>query len=165
MSKSEFFSPLTGEDISFVGQAVNDFYKRNDSVELYDFGPSLTRQDMADECDINVIMAKYAVTGVLPVKEGVPQYVDFDTVPDNLLDAMASLHAAEEQFMRLPANVRREFDNDPVQFVAFATDPANLDQLRDWDLAPKKPQEPPVVAPEPVSVQAPIVQAEPPKPA
>jgi len=168
-AKAELFSPVTGEDISFVGQAVSDFFKRNDWVEEYEFGPSLTRQDMAEECDINTIMAKYAVTGVLPGDPSKAQYVDFSTVPDNLLDAMQQLQRADAEFMRLPAHIRKEFDNDPIAFVEFAADPDNLDQLREWDLAPKKapeaPQAPPEVQPADKAGDVSKAPGEPAKPA
>jgi len=44
--------------------------------------------------------------------------------------------------MSLPATVRRDFDNDPMQFIAFAENPENLDKMREWKLAPPKPLAP-----------------------
>lgn len=102
--------------------------------------PSLTRQEFADECDINVLMAKYEKTGILPtnVNTGEPQYLDVSDVPD-LMHAHEILNNATTAFMALPATVRRDFDNDPVKFISFAENPENLEQLREWGLAPPKP--------------------------
>jgi len=124
---------------------VRDFYVEHEPVYAPGFGPddpkqvSMTRQEFAEESDINFLMARYERSGVwpLPPNDHVPQYLDVSNVPD-LMTAMKVLHAAEEAFMTLPAKVRREFDNDPVQFVAFAENPDNLDQMREWNLAPPK---------------------------
>lgn len=113
-------------------------------------GPSLCRQEFAAECDINEIMRRYEVTGILPNDGREPQYVDFTALPRDLMSTMEILNDAEAAFMTLPARVRREFDNDPISFVAFAGDPENLDQMREWGLAPK-PE--PTVSPVPPAPQ------------
>lgn len=109
----------------------------SDAVE-----PSKTRQEFADECDINKIMERYDVSaGLIPFPDArqEPRYFDCSEVPD-LQSAMNGIMAAEEAFMTLPAKVRAEFENDPVRFVEFACDPENLDQMRDWKLAPPAPE-------------------------
>lgn len=105
--------------------------------------PSLTRQEFADECDINKLMAQYEKTGILPTVNGrEPQYIDVSNVPD-LAEAHRILQEATASFMSLPATVRRDFDNDPIKFINFAEDPENLEKLREWKLAPPAPVEPP----------------------
>lgn len=108
-------------------------------------GASLTRQEFAAECDINNIMKGYeqgkAWPGVMPGVE--PVYVDFTAVPDNLQEAMNLMYSAADSFMTLSATVRREFDNDPLKFVDFASRSENLGKLREWGLAPPLPKEPP----------------------
>lgn len=108
-------------------------------------GPSKTRQEFSDECDVNRIMAYYNASGVFPFKEkDAPVYYDFVGMPD-LQDALGQLYQAEEAFMTLPAIVRKEFDNDPVRFVEFAQDPDNIKRMREWGLAdPEKVPEPPM---------------------
>lgn len=112
--------------------------------------PSLTRQEFADECDINKLMEQYEKTGFLPanVNRSEPAYLDVSNVPD-LPEALNMLNAATTAFMSLPAKVRRDFDNDPMQFIAFAENPENLDKMREWKLAPPAPVEP---APQKVEV-------------
>lgn len=120
--------------------AFHDFYKTNglprEAHEVHSEGASLTRQEFMEECDINTIMAKY--DGYLSdpmrsVRDAV--YVDFTAVPSTLMESMQILNEARDAFYRLPALVRREFDNDPALWADFAADPANVEQMREWGLA------------------------------
>lgn len=111
----------------------------------YDCGPepSRTSQEFAAECDVNVIMAQYAKTGVLPrYGEVEPVYIDWSE-PTNFMDAMNLSIKAEAEFMRLPAAVRKEFDNDPRKFVAYAersgSDPSVNKRMVEWGLAAPPP--------------------------
>lgn len=98
--------------------------------------PSMADQSQAVDCDINVLMARYQKTGLMPQNpEKVPRYLDLSDVP-SFQDAMDLMLRAEEAFMSLPAIVRKEFDNDPGKFVGFAEDPENLGKMREWGLAP-----------------------------
>lgn len=124
--------------------ANNDFEKTNglprSAHEFRCVGPSMTRQEFADECDINTIMARYEAHLADPMKSiREPLYYDFAEIPQDLLGAMEMLRRGEEAFMTLPATVRREFDNSAAAFVDFAADPNNLDQMRAWGLAPPAP--------------------------
>lgn len=105
--------------------------------------PSLTRQEFADECDINKLMAQYEKTGILPsnINSAQPRYLDVSDVPD-LRTAMDHLHNSTAAFMALPASVRKEFDNDPLKFVDFAVNSENIEQMRKWGLAPPAPLPP-----------------------
>lgn len=104
--------------------------------------PSMTRQEFADECDINKLMAQYEKHGVIShFSAREPLYLDLVGLPD-LRQTLDLMREADEAFMRLPAIVRKDFDNDAVQFVEFAQDPKNIDKLREWGLA--KPLEAPV---------------------
>lgn len=110
-----------------------------------------TRQEFKDECDVNLIMARFQKTGQWPPRDAAaPVYLDVSGAPD-LMTALQVMSDADQAFMSLPARVRAEFENDPLKFVAFAADENNLDQLRDWGLA--KPKE---AAPQPQAVR--IVQ-------
>lgn len=129
-----------------IGAADTDFFKRSGvRSDLSFFEPSLTRQEFADECDINTIMERYEATGVMShVNQSEPMYLDTTLYPD-LRGAMHAFMEASAGFNALPAKVRREFDNDPQKFVEFAADSANIDRLREWGLAePVKPAEKPI---------------------
>jgi hypothetical protein len=77
--------------------------------------------------------------GAIMRAAGEPVYYDFTEMPDTLLGYMQLMEQADNAFMTLPASVRREFDNDAAAFVDFASDPSNLEQMRDWGLAPPAP--------------------------
>lgn len=86
-------------------------------------GESLTRQEFADESNINTILAKYH-QGSLVMANGnsaVGAYMDVSEVID--YQGMVDLTiAAQDAFMGLPSSVRKEFDHDPAAFLAAAQD-------------------------------------------
>lgn len=97
----------------------------------------VTRQEFADEADVNVLMARFEKTGQLPsvVGTNAPAYLDVSDVPD-LMTALQVVEQAKAAFMTLPAKTRAEFENDPMRFVEFAENPENLERMREWGLAP-----------------------------
>lgn len=97
---------------------------------------SRTQQNLRQETDINYIMAKYQKTGLLThVNTHAGQYGDFSVVPD-YKTGMDQIRAADEMFMSLPAKIRDRFKNDPGEFIDFATNPENLQEMRELGLAP-----------------------------
>jgi phage internal scaffolding protein len=113
-------------------------WERIDVVTPVD-GPSMTKQAFQAECDINNIMKRYEKTGII---DHLNKYggrfgdftgaVDFQTAQNIVIDA-------QKMFMDIPASIRAQFENDPGKFIQFATDPANLDKLREMGLAPPAP--------------------------
>lgn len=104
-----------------------------------------TRQEFAEEADVNHLMARFEKTGQLPFNSvGAPAYLDVSEVPD-LATALQVVEDAKAAFMTLPAKVRAEFENDPVQFVQYAENPENIARMREWGLAPpEKLPDPPM---------------------
>ena len=100
---------------------------------------AVTQQCFKDECDINILLAKYAVTGQLPENVRVPQYVDFEVAFD-FQSSMNVIRAAEEAFNAMPAEVRDRFQNDPGRFLEFANDAANYEEALKMGLAIKRPE-------------------------
>lgn len=149
--------------------ASHDFCKSNGLDHSFRTeGPSLTRQEFAEECDINTLMARYeghvigGPGGLAPME---PMYFDFTQHPKTLMEYMDVMFEAERAFMMLPAVVRKEFENSPQAFVDFASDPENLSQMRTWGLAPPA-KEVPVAPPAKVApVAAPEAAPGAPKPA
>lgn len=125
---------------------MTDFYKTSGvRADMDYFEPSLTRQEFAEECDINILMERYEKTGVIShVNHAVPVYLD-TTLYTGLQSSMDAFREASSSFFALPAKVRREFDNDPQKFVDFAVNPDNLDRMREWGLAPPAPVPTPAV--------------------
>jgi len=91
----------------------------------------LAKQQSKDECDINNILRRYERTGMLShLAEGVPTYMDVSEVGD-YRSAMEHLRSTEKFFMGLPARVREQFGNDPVEFIDQVSSlaPKELDEL------------------------------------
>ena len=129
------------------GEVMSSAHVWHDPVNYVDDTPSLTRQEFAEDCDINALMSRYEKTGVIShVNKREPMYLDLTEVPD-LQQAMQLLADAETAFMSLPARVRAEFDNDAMKFVEYAQNPDNVEQMRAWGLAEpaERPPEPQLV--------------------
>lgn len=99
--------------------------------------PSLAKQSMAAECDINVIMARYQRTGVVPQIIG-GAYEDVSHVT-SYHDAWNIILEAQDMFMRLPAQVRKAFDNDPAKLLAAIEDPESHAMLRELGIMSEDP--------------------------
>lgn len=97
-------------------------------------GESLTKQSFADECDINRILERFAITGHVPENVRAPSFGDFVDIP-SYQDALNAVIEAEHSFMQMPANVRARFGNDAHAFVEFCSDPENLPEMRKLGLA------------------------------
>lgn len=136
------------QGVNSDGELIRSAYVEHQPVDFVCDDDGMTRQEFAAECDINTLMARYERTGVLPLRSGEPQYLDLTEMPPDLMSALAVMDAAERSFMDLPATVRREFDNDPVKFVEYASDRANIDQMREWGLAAPAPVADAITAPE-----------------
>lgn len=124
---------------------------------------SRTEQSHKDSCDINVLMAKYERSGVIPRgASGEPFYGDFTGI-DDYQSALNAVMEAEESFMQLPAKIRAQFDNDPQKLLTFLADDKNRQAAIDLGLidapnAPAKMAEPPVA---PEAPKAPVTPAVP----
>lgn len=104
---------------------------------------SRTKQEFKDECDINLIMSRYARFGTLPsVNAGSAMYGDFSAVGD-LLEAQSVVERAREQFDGLPSKIRDRFDNDPVKFLTFMGDPSKKEEAIALGILNAPPKEEP----------------------
>ena len=80
--------------------------------------PTLAQQQFRDECDINVMLERFQVTGTMPQNVRQPIAQDFIDAMD-YQSALNALIEAEESFMQMPAKIRAEFNNDPGEFIRF----------------------------------------------
>lgn len=110
---------------------------------------SRTKQSEAESCEINNIMAKYERTGLIEhAREG----GTYENLPEPMeyQDALNRVMEAQQSFDLLPAAARKEFGNDPAQFLAFVDDPENVQRMAELGLLNEPPQ-PPAVDPLPVA--------------
>lgn len=105
---------------------------------------SLAVQSSRDECDINTIVRRFGLTGVLPTGLVAPTYGDFTGVAD-YQSALAAIEAADDTFMQLPADLRARFHNNPQEFVVFCSDDRNRPEAETLGLV--VPRTPPVIPP------------------
>lgn len=125
--------------IRFRTQYDEDY---NSSVFAAEIGEdeNLVQQHMRDECDVNVIMARYQKTGdISHLGQIAGEYGDFSDVFD-YKSGLDRIYAAQDLFLELPSSIRDKFQNDPAKFIDFAQNPENQQELRDMGLAPPLPQ-------------------------
>ncbi len=135
------------------------------TAKNYEGEEALTKQEFKDECDINIIMRRYKKTGDLThVRDHLGTGGDFSQVNDFQM-SLNMLIDAQDQFDRLPAELRKHCDHDPAVFIDWVDNPENLQEAirlgifpRDTPLpesTPEKaagpPPEPPETTPEPGS--------------
>lgn len=93
---------------------------------VYD-GPGRTKQSMKEECDVNNIVARFDLTGLLDhLAEGVPVYEDVSELGD-YRTALDNVRAAQEYFDGFPAAVRAEFGNDVARFMTYLSGASEAD--------------------------------------
>ena len=117
--------------------------------------PSMTKQSFKDECDINVILARYENTGMYydPLTtrgSRAPLFDDFTAVPD-YMDAQNFVIEAGEMFNALSSRIRKRFNNSPAELLEFLADSANVSEAISLGLisAPVEPELEPQAKPEP----------------
>lgn len=110
-------------------------------------GPSRTRQEFKQECDINFLMERYVRTGVLgdPSLAGKREaaFGDFSDSQD-FQQCQDRLVAAAAAFDSLPGVVRERFNQDPGRVLEFLADESNREEAIELGFIEK----PAVVPPE-----------------
>ena len=94
-------------------------------------GKSRTKQADAASVDIKAILGRYINTGLVSQRREPGTYGDFSSA-STFSDAMNRVREAEEQFMLLPAEIRRACDHDPAVFLEKVFSPegrAELEQV------------------------------------
>ena len=128
-------------------------YGNKVKCDFHTVGESMTQQQFSEEADIHNIIRRHDTDGViLAVKRGMAQYSDFSQVTD-MYEAIQKIDQAKENFMELPSDIRKRFDNDPAKFFNYANDPKNFDSLLDMGLATKSVSSSPVVEEKQESVE------------
>lgn len=107
----------------------------NEQFASKNSGEIITQRSDAIDTDINLIVERYTKTGMMPAVQLEAMYGDFSKV-GSYKDALELMNAAREEFHTIPAEVRKQFGNDPQAFLNFATDEKNLPKLREMGIAP-----------------------------
>lgn len=143
-------------------KTIFDTYQEKKGIEFVE--PTMTIQSEKDNCDINVIMNRYATCGTpLPYRaDGVqPVYADVSELGD-YMENYQRCKQAEEMFNALPSALRKELDNNPANLLPFIQNEANRERCVEYGLINKPvveaPKAPVVVNPDSV----PVVPSSPP---
>ena len=97
-------------------------------------GKGRTVQTEKQQCDINLIVKDFTRTGFVHfVNREPPQFGEAPSIDYH--EAMNAIRTAEEDFGLLPAQIRKEFNNDPAQFLDFMGNQDNLERARELGLA------------------------------
>ncbi len=90
-----------------------------------------TKQAFKDATDVNKILARAQVQGGLShaLKYGEAEYGELANI--DLLDAHKRITLAKEIFSELPSEVRKEFNHDALKYAAYASDPENVNRLKE----------------------------------
>lgn len=130
-------------------KTIYDTYQEKKGIEFVE--PTMTIQSEKDNCDINVIMNRYATCGTpLPYRaDGVqPVYADVSELGD-YMENYQRCKQAEEMFNALPSALRKELDNNPANLIPFIQDKNNESRCIEYGLINKPiveaPQAPVVV--------------------
>lgn len=137
-----------------------------DGVSFATEGESLTTQDAKDDCDVNMILERMARSGLDPheSRKAQAQYGDWTQFPSNYQEAYNQVLQAQETFSQLPSQIRENFNNDPLQFLNYATNPQNLPKLVEMGLATKIPEPEKPLEEKMATAFSKALEAKPPKP-
>jgi phage internal scaffolding protein len=97
---------------------------------------SLAQQHYREECDINTILQKFNITGLIPETPLSPRYGDFTGIGD-YHTAMNRVIAVQDEFEALPAQIRARFDNDPANLIEFLENSDNRPEAEELGLVEK----------------------------
>lgn len=104
------------------------------SVKLHMYGTTVTKQSFKEDCDINLIMARFVKTGIIDhVREHGPEYGFASS--DDFRDSMELISKANSMFEELPSPIRNKFENDPARFLDFVQNPENIKEMQELGLA------------------------------
>lgn len=96
--------------------------------------PSKTEQEHHDDCDIKSILKKYNVSpNYIPEDVQIPleYFRDLSIRPKSIIEATQAIEEAQKMFMELPAELRREFNDDPAKLHSFAREENAPEKLYD----------------------------------
>jgi phage internal scaffolding protein len=134
---SNFFGGFMIREI-FLRTPFNfDTDENSDETGLKCMDKSLAVQASRDECDINVLVERFGLTGRMPDQmvgqlmaqvQIPPKYNDFGEIIFDYQTAANAVIQADKSFMSLPAKLRSRFSNSPQALLDFLSNDANRDE-------------------------------------
>lgn len=110
-------------------------YEAKERVGISFQEQGMTEQCHKADCDINTILKRYDKTGLIThVNNAVADYGDYTEI-NEYQESLNLVIRAQENFEAMPSEIRKKFDFDPGQFLEFATNPANKEEMIKLGLA------------------------------
>lgn len=107
---------------------------------------SMVKQEFAQEADINNIWKKYRRTGMVThLSKRQPLYIDCSKVT-GYHEALNKVTVAQQAFEELPGELKKRFNHDPAELIAFLQNENNRDEAIKLGMI-AKPVEKPAVQP------------------
>lgn len=92
------------------------------------------QQQHKDDCDINSIMRRFQKTGAIDhVSRHQPMYGEVS--PMDYHESMNIITRAQQMFDDLPSSLRRRFNGDPSELLAFVQNADNAEEAEELGLA------------------------------
>lgn len=108
----------------------------------------LTEQSHKDEVNINNIVKRHGIDMIQKVAQlNQGEYLMDDIPTNDFMESMNIVLKAQQTFSQLPSEVRKQFNNQPAEFMDFVQNPDNGQALVDMGLAQR------ITSPEPITVR------------
>lgn len=116
----------------------------------------ITEQQHIKEVNINNIVKRHGMDVIAKTAQMMSPSMRFDDVTGNdFQEAMLKVTQANNEFLKMPSELRAKFDNNPALFLDYVQNPDNIESLYDMGLAerpsPIEPIKVDVVTPAPVA--------------
>lgn len=132
---------------------INSRYNYPQAAGITFTDKTRTQQQFARETDINEIVKRAIATGDTTAFTPDQRAEFYDcTSFDDYQSSVNFLNDINDDFYTLPADVRREFGDDPAKYIQFVVNPDNLDRCVELGIlqsSGKEPASTPATAPEP----------------
>ena len=120
---------------------IRSIYDLGEPVKGLEFKqPSLAQQQFKEDCEIESILQRHnlgGVMGIYPQSEQQPMYADVSDIPDFQV-SQTHVARATEYFEGLPSSVRAHFNNNLSEFLSALGNPDARQSLTDMGILKKK---------------------------
>lgn len=86
-----------------------------------------------ESCDLNVILARYANGDVSALSASQGSYFDAVNMPKTYAEMLNTVMTAENEFLKLPLNVRERFDNSFQKWLSLMDNPVEFNRLMGFE--------------------------------
>lgn len=116
-----------------------DRIPRQERFQIFTGEDTIVQQHMKDEVDVNTIVRRFGITGDMPFGVAAGVYGDFTEVTD-FASAKERVEKVRDGFMKLPADIRERFGNDPGAMVDFVQERGEDEFASLFKAPPREPE-------------------------